>query len=155
VPTTRQALLGGSLRRIASFSLETFRERLKLQKTVYLLQAFGIYLGYSYNWYLYGPYSPDLTRDAFEVVPRLRIYKPVHFADQDTETRFEQFVQFLGHKRDDPQWLELVASLHMLRRIYGDQDKKTLFRKMADKQPYLAEADRAAAWGHLQDYRLV
>lgn len=46
-------------------SLSTFDDRLILQKTVYLIQQLGVSLGYSYSWYIRGPYSRDLTADAF------------------------------------------------------------------------------------------
>jgi hypothetical protein len=49
----------------AQATLKTFDDRLILQKTVYLVQQFGIPLGYSFSWYLRGPYSRDLTADAF------------------------------------------------------------------------------------------
>ena len=38
-----------------------FDERLICQKKVYLLQSLGTNLGYTYNWYVRGPYSPALT----------------------------------------------------------------------------------------------
>jgi len=148
-------MLCGVLRRIGNYSVEGFQNRLKLQKTVYLLQAFGIYLGYEYNWYLYGPYSPGLARDAYEVSPRLGLLEPVRFADDETEMRFQVFTEFLGEYKDDPQWLELVASLHMLNRVYEGKNQKDIFRRMAKKQPYLTEANRLAAWNHLQDFGLV
>jgi uncharacterized protein YwgA len=46
-------------------SIQTFDDRLILQKTVYLIQQLGVPLGYSYSWYIRGPYSRDLTADAF------------------------------------------------------------------------------------------
>lgn len=46
-------------------SMLSFDDRLALQKTVYLLQQMGIHLGYPFSWYLRGPYSRDLTADAF------------------------------------------------------------------------------------------
>lgn len=153
--TARHALLAGVLRRIGRFSLSKFQDRLRLQKTVYLLQAFGIYLGYNFNWYLYGPYSPGLTRDAFEVVPVLDRFSALRFADEETEKRFNLFVNFLGDKKDDPQWLELVGSLHMLKLVYGEQGKEEIFKKTAEKQPYLSDDKRAAAWKRLRDFGLV
>jgi uncharacterized protein YwgA len=155
LPTARQSVLGCVLRRVGSFSTATFPERLKLQKTVYLLQAFGIYLGYPFNWYLYGPYSPQLTRDAFEVTPRLGRFEPLRFTDRETERRFQQFLAFLGDRKDDPKWLELVASLHMLARIYGADNTNVIFEKVAAKQPYLSEGERSSAWRHLRDDALV
>jgi hypothetical protein len=52
-------------------TLATFDERLILQKAVCLAQAAGVDLGYDFNWYLRGPYSPALTRDAFAVSNQL------------------------------------------------------------------------------------
>lgn len=46
-------------------SMESFDERLILQKTIYLVQNMGIPLGYHFSWYIRGPYSRDLTADAF------------------------------------------------------------------------------------------
>src|SRR5437762_1233304 len=47
--------------------LNSFDDRLILQKSVYLAQAAGIQLGYHFQWYLRGPYSPMLTKDAFAI----------------------------------------------------------------------------------------
>ena len=42
-------------------SKENFDDRLICQKKIYLLQSLGTDLGYTYNWYVRGPYSPSLT----------------------------------------------------------------------------------------------
>jgi uncharacterized protein YwgA len=52
--------------------LDSFADRLILQKAIYLSQVVGVQLGYHYNWYLRGPYSPALTRDAFAIVAELK-----------------------------------------------------------------------------------
>lgn len=49
------------------FRIDSFEDRLILQKAVYLVQAAGVHLGYYYQWYLHGPYSPSLTRDEYAV----------------------------------------------------------------------------------------
>lgn len=49
------------------FQIDDFRDRLILQKAVYLVQAAGVHLGYYYQWYLHGPYCPSLTRDEYAV----------------------------------------------------------------------------------------
>jgi hypothetical protein len=54
-----------------TLDLSSFGHRLILQKTVYLAQACGVDLGYDFHWYLRGPYSPALTRDAFAVKAEL------------------------------------------------------------------------------------
>ncbi len=48
-------------------SVKSFNERLILQKSVYLLQAAGIHMGYRFRWYIRGPYSPDMTAGAFGI----------------------------------------------------------------------------------------
>ncbi len=64
--TRSQILLAKSLEAAGvRLSVETFDERLILQKAVYLLQSAGIHMGYRFRWYLKGPYSPDMTADAF------------------------------------------------------------------------------------------
>src|SRR5689334_17804093 len=47
-------------------SIDTVDQRLTIQKAIYLVQT-KIGLGYSYGWYLKGPYSPRLTRDYYDL----------------------------------------------------------------------------------------
>lgn len=154
MPSARQSLLAGVLHRLGRFSVDRFQDRLRLQKTIYLLQAFGIYLGYNFNWYIYGPYSPALTRDGFDVLPQIDRFSAVRFADAEAEERFGVFMNFLGERRDDAHWLELVGSLHMLRLMYGD-DRETIFAKMRKKQPYLSDDKRLAGWHRLEEFGLI
>src|SRR5271170_4633462 len=65
----QQILLAKSLEAAkVSLSVNTFNERLILQKSAYLLQAAGINMGYRFQWYIRGPYSPDITAGAFGIV---------------------------------------------------------------------------------------
>ena len=65
----QQILLAKSLEAARiPLSVATFDDRLILQKSVYLLQSAGIQLGYRFRWYLKGPYSPDMTANAFGIV---------------------------------------------------------------------------------------
>lgn len=97
---------------------DNLENRLKLQKTVYLLQAYGLQLGYGFGWYKYGPYSQDLVRDAYTV---LRSEEPSYeagtngweFADA-TEAKLGQFREAFGDILDDPGELELLASAHFV-----------------------------------------
>ena len=47
--------------------VDEFDDRLILQKTIYLVQAKGIHLGYYYKWYLHGPYCSSLTKDLYAI----------------------------------------------------------------------------------------
>lgn len=47
-------------------SIESFEDRIIVQKTVFLLQLKELDFGYTdYNLFLRGPYSPHLTKDMF------------------------------------------------------------------------------------------
>jgi uncharacterized protein YwgA len=108
--------------------LDSFDDRMALQKTIYLCQQAGVHLGYRYNWYLRGPYSPDLTRDAFELkskqdsnlgetlgwnldgpsIQRLKKIKPLLEAESQSQR---------------PRRLELLASVLFLKQSYDGRNK--------------------------------
>ena len=95
-------VLGGIVKRVNyKFSMETFQDRLKLQKHIYLLKAFGLDLGYNYNWYLFGPYSPTLTKDGFELVKDTSSSEEVKFQKPENEKRFMEYLKFVDTKKDD------------------------------------------------------
>ena len=61
-------ILAGLYKRLyKSFDIRSFEDRLKIQKFVYIVQSRKINLGYLFNFYLYGPYSTDLTRNAYSI----------------------------------------------------------------------------------------
>ena len=41
--------------------------RMKLQPIIYLIEAFGIDLGFRFNWFLHGPYDIHLTRRLYDI----------------------------------------------------------------------------------------
>ena len=96
-------------------SKDTFDDRLICQKKVYLLQALGTDLGYSYNWYVHGPYSPSLTNYVYN---NLDILKSNDFSryhlSQTAKDNIGKVNSLLKDKRDDfevASWYELLASL--------------------------------------------
>ncbi len=46
--------------------VNSFEDKLVIQKTVCLLELMGFKLGYSFSLYVRGPYSPDLTSDLYD-----------------------------------------------------------------------------------------
>jgi len=146
--------LAAILKRIGNLSIRTFNDRLKLQKSIYFLQEFGIYLGYNFGWYLYGPYSPQLTKDAFDSVENT-IHKEVKFVELEDEEKFRTFLSFLGERKDDADWLELLASIHFLHKIYNKSKNET-FQLVKKKQPSLDnEKDFEEAWNYLKKFGLL
>ena len=108
------------------FSMDKFDDRLRLQKFVYLLQAHGIYLGYDYSWYLRGPYCTTLAKRGFvlesvyEAIPSNA--KSV-FADPTIQQKLDKFKEFIDGKEMDTDYLEILASLHILKMEGLERDK--------------------------------
>ncbi|MEM3594689.1 MAG: hypothetical protein QXS27_08150 [Candidatus Jordarchaeaceae archaeon] len=86
-----------------NFNKDSFEDRIKLQKYVRIAKLFGLDLGYRFNLYLRGPYSPDLASDYYGLsgpMPEL--------------ARLDNFdsKKFLKMVRDkDTRWLETAATI--------------------------------------------
>jgi len=92
------------------FKITYFQDRLIMQKSVYLAQAAGVNLGYYYHWYLYGPYSPSLTRDEYAIAMDIS-------ADMDESK---------GWKLDDSS----SQRLKKIQSIFAEPDRNTLAKKL-------------------------
>lgn len=110
-----------------------FASRLILQKAVYLLEEAGIRLGYSFNWYLRGPYSPSLTRDLFDLASNGEDVAG-WVLDNDSKAVASRVQTLLSPSADEElvskaRRLELLASLHYLVRHHrvtvDDYDQAT------------------------------
>lgn len=151
----RPRLTVGLLNRLGKYGVGSFRARLVLQKTIYLLQAFGIYLGYQFRWYLRGPYSTELTKDAFGLERDWARYPAVTFANQQIEHRLRQFLSFIGNHSQDDVWLETAASAHFLVRTYGETNRNIIFGKIKAKQPHVTRRMFDSCWEELQSEHLI
>lgn len=98
-----------------SIKKETFNDRLISQKKVYLLQGLGTDLGYSYNWYVRGPYSPVLAKYIYKNHDLLSDYdySGIHLREEaarniDTVNKMENDKPT---DLDVASWYELLASM--------------------------------------------
>lgn len=96
-------------------SKDTFNERLISQKKIYLLQSLGTDLGYTYNWYVRGPYSPSLTTYLYNNLDVLISNDFDNYKISNITQKNIKAVNDLDEeKRDDftsVTWYELLASL--------------------------------------------
>lgn len=152
-------VLGGLLKRIGNFSPKSFEKsfdtRLIFQKTIYLLQAFGLYLGLKFSWYIRGPYSPMLARYGYQLARIKREVPLARFTRVKSEIRFKEFLDFLGPRKSDPEWLEIVASIHLLKKLYLKKSKNEILQLVARKQPHFSIQKCRDAWNHLRKYNLL
>ena len=96
-------------------SKESFDDRLVCQKKIYLLQSLGVDLGYTYNWYIRGPYSPTLTDYIYN---NLDILNSNDFEKYHLSEKAEQCIEKVNSLEDKKiqgmeivSWYELLASL--------------------------------------------
>jgi hypothetical protein len=98
-------------------TIDTVEDRLVLQKAVYLAQS-KVNLGYSYGWYLKGPYSPKLTQDYYELADEIRLggEEPGTLrADvREALASIRELIAAAPAQMRRSHWLELLASLDFL-----------------------------------------
>lgn len=109
--------------------IKTLNDRIRVQKAIYLAQAAGADLGYDYNWYLHGPYSPELANDYYKLSEAIFMNKipaaTSPAAEGDGPKLKDSYTSILkalapiipppdNFDRPQEDWLELVSSLHFL-----------------------------------------
>lgn len=134
--------------------MNTFAERKRIQKLVYLLdKVFGMNFHLSYNWYLHGPYSPDVTRIVFSVIEhRQAVDSNTHVLSREDLKKIERLKLFLGKDIDSNDQLELLVSLSFLMQYRNDsgitQEDVVAFLKA--KKPYFNDTEIREAIKRLQ-----
>lgn len=134
--------------------IDKFDDRKRVQKTTYLGQLTGVDLGYRFGWYLYGPYSPELTRDYYSLASATNDSALEQWTLNDNvKCRLQQLASImeppvnLQSVLTVEDWLELLASYHYLRSIsrlaHEAVDKEFQNARKQRLIPYLSDA-RAA-----------
>ena len=141
--------LAAILKDVGNFSMDDFAGRLTLQKTVCLLQAFGVNLGYRFTWYLHGPYCKALFKDGHEaraVIDRLPgAY--VSFKGK-AQGRYELFKGFMRDKKRDPARLEICASICYL--AAAGLGKDDILEVTEGKKPEFTRIQCVSMWDELE-----
>ena len=134
--------------------MDTFSERKRVQKLVYLLdKVFGLDFGFRYNWYLHGPYSPTVTETIFDVVERGQIVETSPDVLSVADYRnIERMKSFLGKDIDSNDRLELLVSLHFLmqRAKAKGVSQKDVIAFLKVKKPYFTDKEILEAIDRLQ-----
>ena len=142
--------LAGLLKRLyENFDVSQFSDRLKVQKFVYIVQNRGINLGYLFNFYLYGPYSTDLTRTAFQIEDYPSM-KEVKFVKPEIEKKFESILSNLQNHKDDLRWLEGASSILFLSEIKYSKDR--IYQQLAKKRTPFTKGDIDKIWQELEQW---
>lgn len=125
------------LSKIFNLSRQSINERLRLQKLVYLLQASGVKLGYGFSWYKYGPYSQELVQDSYEVLESSKDRYEEETSDwqfsKESEDKFNEFKNILADSIDNPEKLELIASVSFVKNVWHSDAQKEDFPEIFKK----------------------
>jgi len=143
--------------------LDDFPNRLKLQKRMYLMQLFGLDLGYRFNWYIHGPYCPTLADDAFELVQRPDIVRTGSSEFELSEKAKSLLKKYKSLEKRLSTYeliksLELAASIHYLKNIGfipGGATKTNIRRALRSKGKNFAENEIQNAWDSLKAFNLI
>lgn len=117
--------------------IATVQDRLVVQKAIYLAQTM-VPLGYSYGWYLKGPYSPRLTRDYYEFSQASLEENGVSLKTT-VKNLLKPIKDLISQKPDGvvlAHWLELLASIHYLRDSWN-LDRVGVEAKIGETKPHL------------------
>jgi len=124
------------LNSLCNVSLDKFNDRLRLQKLGFLAQALGSSGGFTFSWYLRGPYSSSLTKMLFgEEEVGLLGNKP-KLKDEEKKI-VKNLKNLLENKLDDPYLLELYASVWYLlpKQNVTKEDVQYIIDTFEDEKP--------------------
>lgn len=140
------------------FKIDGFEDRLILQKAIYLAQAAGVNLGYYYQWYHYGPYSPSLTRDEYAIATDIT-GEDESVGWKLDETSWQRLKEikaiFTKPQREElAKKLELLASVHFLinRKQVPGANTKQIAETLKRFNKNFSEEDVKEALGELKTY---
>jgi len=129
-------------------SVDTFSDRKKLQKLVYLAENFDIDLGFTFTWYMYGPYSSKLTRVMFDkdqgVSSKLN-------SIPNLKEKISKLKIFLGDDINSSDKLELLSSVHYILCLADDlvSGKTEVLDIMSEQKPQFKREEVEGAYNRI------
>ena len=140
------------LRYLRLDNLDTFGNRIAIQKVVYLLNEYGAKLNFGYSWYIHGPYSPQLTHILFNATDEERASRRELSGD---ELRIVNDVRnFLGQDFYSIENLELVVSLiYLIERgpSAGLSSKDKIVGFLLERKPQFSLSHVESAWRKIEE----
>lgn len=122
--------------------IDSFDNRIISQKKIYLLQQLGTELGYTYNWYIRGPYSPTLTTYMYNKLDMLaeKDFSNYRLGKEHQENikKVNLLSEFKSSDVSLAEWYELLASLVYIstnKESWGVTDQKSLFDTLIKHKP--------------------
>lgn len=120
--------------------LTYFSNRKLLQKLTYLVEVFGIDLGFRFGWYVHGPYDKNLTTVLYDDNPQASGRK-VDDVFHNEDEKINRLKEFLDRDITSSRTLELIVSLHYLNHLGKKQglSDKAIINKLIELKPRFTE----------------
>lgn len=142
--------------------IESFDDRLVIQKSIYLAKAAGFDCGHYFRWYLRGPYSPDLTRDVFSMQAEINAgmddSERWELSDED-QAKLERLKPLVpgGWTKENARLLEILASVHFV--VSSGQasgaDAKSLAASLREFGKQCSDEEVGEALNALREHELL
>lgn len=116
--------------------VDSFEDKLVIQKTVYLLKLMGFSIEYPFSLYVRGTYSPQLTQELYE---RKAEVEGLH-TDYDLSQRESKMLAQLSEASNnlDPTMLEIMATYEYF--IKNGRSNKEALTELKQLKPFFSEA---------------
>ena len=130
---------------ISQIHIDDFNERLRYQKLVYLLQASGVPIGYRFNWYIRGPYSPGLANSLYNISTNQSVFEEtskIKFKNQDEiDKKISKLVDTLGDNINNPDYLEIIGSLSYIKKNDPllKKNRESIIKRLIELKPFIKE----------------
>lgn len=152
--------VGGLVKRVSNFSPTSYNEdiieRKKFQKTIYLMQAFGIKLGFDFGWYIHGPYCSHLADVGYEIAEHYPHISELSFSQPEPSKIFDDYLSYMEDVKDNAEHLEIAASLHFLWVHNKDMQRDLLIEWLQTEKDLDSEFNEIEdIWKELEDERLI
>lgn len=147
--------LGLLLNSIGTFDIDKFSDRLRMQKSIYLLQSFGVDLGYEFYWYIHGVYSKELSKDGREAAVFTHELPDISNEEwsPNIKERIEKFMAFIKPKQHSANALEIISSILYLHKLGLDED---LVLKLVENKKVEFTRDQCIdSWDYLHGAHLI
>ena len=133
------------MKRIGRFNVNSWNDRVAVQKLVYLIQ-YGLKddLRYPFNLYVHGPYSSQLADDLYKLGDTEKA-TITRYKSKEMDEKFERFVELLGNNKKNANWLELVATMVYLHRTQKVNESQVL-EKVKKLKPYFSKKNYSNAF---------
>ena len=141
--TRRQQYLASIASLLGGLDVDSFSDRLLLQKRMFFISMLGMDLGYTHTWYIRGPYSPALTKDAFEIRNEEQGGgQPILMRlPENVSKSVKNVISLFGDKWNNPSEMELLASLYYLAKTRNTSEPSVLAEKLTSLKGHYSQED--------------